>query len=103
MSDSANPIAIFDKDPNSITDFSIDWAASEEDGGPWLDGSDFIVDSVWIVPVGVTEVSSNASASVTTIWLSGGTAGDTYFLVNRITTDQGRVDDATIQINMVEK
>ena len=68
----------FWKDPNAILDYSIPWAT-------WL-GTDTIVTSTWIVPTGITKVTDTKTTTTTTIWLSGGTVGAEYALVNRITT-----------------
>lgn len=86
---------VFHKDPEAVLDYSIDWTA-------WLDG-DTISVSAWTVPAGITQDSASASTTGTTIWLSGGAAGETYTLVNHITTAAGREDDRTIRIKVREK
>ena len=85
----------FTKDPDATLDYQIDWSS-------WL-GSDTISTSTWTVPSGITKDSDTASTTTTTIWVSGGTAGTSYELVNRIVTAAGRTDDRTIQINVREK
>lgn len=80
----------FIKDPDAVLDYSIDWS-------DWL-GSDTISTSTWEVDSGITEDSNSNTDTVTTIWLSGGTAGKKYELTNRITTTGGRTDDRTIII-----
>lgn len=68
--------------------FSLDW--SQELGTDTIatSGSD------WTVPTGLTETtpahSIDASNRITTIWLTGGTEGAEYVLVNQITTTAGR-------------
>lgn len=74
------------KDPDEILDFENDWSQR-------LIAGDTIVASDWIVPVGITEDDAAFDGTTTTIWLSGGTLGETYHLVNRITTMQGRTRD----------
>lgn len=88
---------IFQKDPNAILDYRVDW-------GPWLDASgDAIATSIWIVPSGITQTLATNTSTTATIWLSGGTAGQEYVLVNRITTTGGRTDDRSITIQVMEK
>jgi len=85
----------FVKDPDAVLDYQINWLA-------WLDG-DTISTSEWEAPTGITIDSDSATTSATTVWLSSGTAGDSYLIVNRITTDGGRTDDRSITISVAEK
>ena len=80
------------KDPNATLDYGFDWT-------DWLNG-DTISGSTWVVPTGLTEVSKNYTNVLATIWLSEGTAGSVYTLVNRITTVGGRTEDRTMTIIM---
>ncbi len=89
------PIRIFVKDPNAVLDYVLDW-------GAWL-VSDTISTSNWTVPSGITKDSSTNTTTTATIWLSGGTAGEEYLLINRITTAAGRTEDRTIQITVIQK
>ena len=82
------------KDPDAVKDYSIDWSA-------WL-GSDTISTSEWTVPSGITKDSDSNTTTVTTIWLSGGTAGTDYELVNRIVTAAGRTEDKTVIVRVRE-
>jgi hypothetical protein len=84
-----------DKDPNDILDYSIDWSQ-------FLD-TDTIDTSTWTVATGITKVSDTKAATTTTIWLSGGTAGATYQLTNRITTVNGRVKDKSFSVYVAEQ
>lgn len=95
---SANPIASFAKDPDAILDYTLDWSA-------WLDaaGGDTILTSAWTLPVGIASVGDTKSLTQTTIWLSGGTAGTGYAILNRITTVGGRTEDRTMQINALDR
>jgi hypothetical protein len=95
------------KDPDEIEDFVCDWTAR-------LAPSDTIASSIWLTPaeinVNSTSFTNNGSLYngtttisnryYTTIWLSGGTLGDTYELVNRITTTGGRSYDQTCKLKM---
>lgn len=80
----------FEKDPNAILDFTIDWT-------DWL-GSDTIVTGTWIIPSGITEVSRTSTTKISTVFVSGGITGITYALTNRINTSGGRTDDRTIYV-----
>jgi hypothetical protein len=85
----------FSKDPNAILDYAIDWSA-------WL-GTDTIASSTWTVPTGITKVSDTNTTTKTTIWLSGGTAGQVYTLTNRIVTTGVRTEDRSIIIYAQER
>jgi len=78
------------KDADAVLDFTIDW----ED---WL-GTDTISTSTWTVASGITEDSSTNTTTTTTVWLSGGTAGATYTVTNRIVTLAGRTEDRDLLI-----
>ena len=85
----------FTKDPDATLDYKVDWAS-------WL-VDDTITNSTWIVPTGITyEIDANDTTSAT-VWLSGGSVGSSYEVVNRITTTAGRIDDRTITIRIKEK
>jgi hypothetical protein len=84
-----------DKDPDAVLDYTIDW-------GGWL-GTDTIATSEWIVPEGIMAGDMSKTGTTATIWLSGGTAGQTYTIHNRITTIGGRTNDQTFKISCVEK
>lgn len=94
----ANPTASFSKDPDAVLDYTLDWSS-------WLNsaGGDVIATSVWTVPAGIATVGNTNSGNQTTVWLSGGTAGQSYAVSNRITTAGGRTEDRTIQINVVDR
>lgn len=94
----------FTKDLDAVLPYSIDWAAAEADGGPWLASGETIVTSTWIVPPGITKDSDTNDDTTTTIWLSGGgPVGERHELVNRITDSVGRTEDRTIIIVMMER
>jgi hypothetical protein len=92
-----NPIATFEKDPNAVLDYVIDW------GDEWLEAGDEISTSAWTIPTGITKDSDTKTTTTTTIWLSGGTDGVSYDIVNRIVTTGGRTDDRTITIKVRER
>ena len=85
----------FTKDPNAVLDYSIDWTR-------WLAG-DQIATSEWIVPAGLTKLADSKTVSSARVWLSGGTAGQSYTVTNRITTVGGRTEDRSFIIRVEER
>jgi hypothetical protein len=87
----------YTKDPNSEVDFVVDWSR-------WLAirDSDTISTSTWVVPSGITKTDDTHTTTTATIWLSGGTLGQTYDVVNRVTTAAGRIEDHTLTIYITE-
>ena len=85
----------FIKDPDAVLDYTINWET-------WLDG-DTLTDSSWTIPTGLTKDSDAFGDSTATVWLSSGTVGITYNIVNHITTTAGREDDKTLVIICKEK
>lgn len=80
----------WEKDPDEVLDFVIDW------GTNILSADDDEIDtSTWIVPDGITMDDASETTVRTTIWLSGGTLGEKYTIVNRVTTTDGRTHDQT--------
>jgi fructosamine-3-kinase len=85
----------FTKDPNAVLDYSIDWTR-------WLAG-DQIAASEWIVASGLTKMADSKTSTSATVWLSGGTAGQSYIVTNRITTAAGRTEDRSFTIRVEER
>lgn len=83
------------KDPQDIIDYRIDWSG-------WLRDGDTIIASEWTVPDGIVSEQDSFNTTSTTIWLSGGSAGQSYSLTNHITTTQGREKDKTITVRVKE-
>jgi hypothetical protein len=100
------------KDPNAVLDYLRDWGpevgatndgSSTDDG--WLQG-DTISSSAWsftgpdtlLVIAGDTNTTTAA-----TVWLSGGTAGRSYTVTNRIVTAGGRTEDRSINVEVYER
>lgn len=86
----------FKKDPDSVLDFAFNWA-------DWLDAAEEITSSEVIASPGITVDSSSNTTDTVVVWLSGGTAGQPYTVTNRITTNQGRTDDRTMTIRVLER
>lgn len=79
-----------EKDPNDVLDYVVDWSL-------FLNG-DTISASVWVIPGGITQgTASNTTTTATTI-LSGGTAGSTYTVANRITTAGGKTAERSFRV-----
>ena len=83
------------KDPDDDLDYTINWST-------WL-GVDTISTSVWDVPIGLTSHSPSASTTAVTIWLAGGTAGERYYVNNRIVTAAGRAVEDSFAVLIKDK
>ncbi len=76
----------FLKDPDAVLDYSVDWSK-------WLAG-DQIETSAWFFSDPVLQPSDDSNTTTrTTVWLSGGMAGQSYTVTNGIVTSGGRTDD----------
>jgi len=87
------------KDMDEVLDYVLDW--SDRLGADTISGSDweFAVDPDYALNID----SETNAAQTTTVWLSGGTPGQTYEITNRITTAGGRTMDQTAKIKIKEK
>jgi hypothetical protein len=87
-------------DPNEVKDWSLDWSLVLETG-------ETISTSTWSVALGagLTIDSQSNTTTTTTVWLSGGTAGFTYELLNRIVTNSSpaRTYDQTMRLRCRNK
>jgi hypothetical protein len=83
------------KDPDEVLDYVLDWTAP-------LAG-DQIATSLWIIPLGVTAGAQLKTETTTTIWISGGSDGQDYEFLNRITTLGGRTRDQTCTLRVRTK
>ena len=85
------------KDPSAVLDYSFDWSEYLAETSP----VDTIASSTWTASSsGITIDSANNSQTLTTVWLSGGTRGSRYKLVNRIVTAGGRTDERTLEVRV---
>ncbi len=82
----------FTKDPDAVLDYAVDWTL-------WLAG-DEIATSDWTVPAGLNKVTDTKTTTKATVWVSGGQAGQSYTVTNRITTTGGRTDDRSITVKV---
>ena len=85
----------FQKDPDEVLDYTVNWADR-------LLSGETISTSTWIVASGITEDSDSQTSDATTIWLSGGSAGTTYDILNRIVTSDSRTYEQAFRINCVD-
>lgn len=107
------------KDPDAIEPYFLVWCdkatgvndGSVKDSGE-LQGAT-IIGVTWTVPTGITKESSDqdavtiagisyAAGTVCTIWLSEGTAGQSYDLLCNVALSDGRILEKTITIPVGE-
>ena len=85
----------FVKDPDAVLDYEWDWAA-------WL-GTDTIASHTVTAATGLTVDTSEATDTAVTVWLSGGTVGQTYSVTCHVVTAAGREDDRTVTVTVMER
>lgn len=88
----------FVKDPDAVLDFAFNW---RRDG--WLEEMETIHSYTITVQSGITEDSALEAGGTVQVWLSGGTAGESYLVSCRITTSLGRIDERSVQIQCQER
>lgn len=95
------------KDPDAVLDWKFDWKALTNGSGPenWLETGETIASHTVTAAAGLTVDSSSLTDGNTsvTVWLSGGTVRNGYDVTCHITTSNGRQDDRTIRIYVVER
>ena len=86
----------FIKDPDAVLDYAFDWTE-------WLQSSETI--SVYTISIGagIIKDSDSETNGIVTVWLSGGTDGETYEVACKITTGLGRTDERTAMVEMSER
>lgn len=84
----------YTKDPNDTIDYLFNWK-------PELDG-DTISTSSFVLPDGLSSVSTSNTTTTATIYVSGGSEGQVYRITNRIVTAGGRTRDRTIYVLAAE-
>ena len=90
----ATKIQTFRKDPHAVLDYVIDW------GENYLGSGETISSATWKVDTGITEDSNSKTDTTTTIWLSGGTAGESYSIACKIVTSESRTDERTFTVRV---
>lgn len=98
------------KDPDAVLDYRWEWQANG-----WLTAGDTITDATFTVytvtgetlpdsdttPVDVDSYSFTDTDA--TAWVSGGTLGEVYLVTCHVETAQGRADDRSLKIKVIEK
>jgi hypothetical protein len=85
------PVAIFEKDPLAVIDFTADWSRA-------LPAGDQIALSETIVPDGITLQQSGHVGQQHVFWLAGGEDDKSYLVTSKIISEGGRQDRRTIII-----
>lgn len=83
---------MFTKEPTEVLNYGLDWS-------DWL-GDLVIASSSWVVPSGITEVSTANDDTTTTIRLSGGTWAEVYEIANTIVADNGETETRRFSIKI---
>mgnify|MGYP001105171166 CR=1 FL=1 len=87
---------IFYKDPDAVLDYKFDFTTN------CLATSETISSHTVTVDTGITKDSDSESSGVVTVWLSGGTAGNSYDVACKIVTNASRTDERTITIKVAD-
>lgn len=88
----------FNKTPGAVLDYAVDWTM-------WLAGDTLSV-SEWTLLTTLDDADTFAIDSeanddnVASVWVHGGLAGNTYRLLNHISTAAGREDEVVIKIDV---
>jgi hypothetical protein len=90
------PLPMPSKDPDEVLDYNIDWTDR-------LDGDTISSVATELEAGDVTIDSTNYSGAIQTIWLSGGTHGETAIVTGRIVTAGGRTMDEAIKVKIKGK
>ena len=83
--------------PDATLDYAFDWSTH------WLQDDETIDSYTVTVSSGLTKDNDSESSGTVTVWLSGGTAGETYEVACKIVTSLGRTDERTIEIIVRER
>ena len=86
------------KDPGTVLPFAFDWS-DELPTGAVIDTSSWESDD----PADLVVDSDSETDTVATVVLSGGTAGDEYFVTNTIVTDGAATLKRTLQIKVLTR
>ena len=85
-----------DKDANAKLDYVFDWEA-------FVDADvDAIASAQVISPAGISVTGTTITASTVKVFVSGGTEGTTYAVINRIFTTGGRREDKTLELTITD-
>lgn len=90
-------VARISKDPDALLDYAVDWQSE------WLPEGDRVIAASAQVESGLTLSFQTLVSGVHVIWLDGGTVGQSYTVVSRITTEDGRRNDFTFVVDIRER
>lgn len=79
------------KDPSDVLDYVFDWS-------DWLETGETIASATFTTTTGITQDSDSNTTTTATVWLSSGTAGETYTVGCLITTNMGRECERSCRI-----
>jgi hypothetical protein len=86
----------YTKDPDAVLNYLFDWSE-------WLAAGETIQSYVLTVATGLTLDTDSNTTTTVTAKLSGGTAGESYSVACRISTNASQTDERTITINVAER
>lgn len=92
-------MSLFLKDPQARVDHAIDWS-------PYLAGQALVASQWSVTPAeagGVAIVASAFEPGRSSARIEGGIAGRVYRLTNRVTLNDGQVDERTLTIRVEER
>lgn len=85
----------FRKDPDAVLDYKVDWTA-------WL-GDDTLTSSTFTASSDDLTLTLESNDETTaTVWISGGVLRARYKVTHHITTSEGREEDRTFTVLMVQ-
>lgn len=84
------------KDPDEVLDYTVDWSNR-------VTAPDTIMTSTWafLTQAGLAKSSESKTDTSTTVWLTGGTSGETGVLLNTVVTTQGRTMEEVVTLSIV--
>lgn len=86
----------YKQDPNANLDWIFDWNL-------WLGEFEYITVATFITDPGITVTANSHTQKTATVWISGGTEGQTYNITCRITTNEGRIDDRSFTLRITNR
>lgn len=93
-------MSLFVKDPDSRIDYRVDWGAA------YL-GDALITASTWSVSPeqagGLAVAATSHDGRSASATLTGGVAGATYALVNRVTLSNGEIDERSVAVRVEQR
>ncbi|MFC1996984.1 hypothetical protein ACFLXI_05175 [Chloroflexota bacterium] len=89
-------MTIYYKDPDGVLDYKFDWDT-------WCAVSETISSYTIDADTGIVVDSDSESSNVVTVWLSGGTAGQTYAVRCEIVTSDDRTDERTMLVKVAQR